>query len=148
PTGYLNVRTKPSVIGGEVIGRVQPGQTYEYTKEEDDWYYIEISQEEKGWVFSQYVEEIETIQPVNEEGNSPAGGEETSAVLKTPKVRILQTPTGYLNVRNTSSLSGTRIGRVQPTEVYEYTDKENDWYQIIFGDDEKGWVSGEYIEEL
>jgi len=148
PTGYLNVRTEPSVIGGEVIGRVQPDQIYEYLEEKDDWYYIVLSQEEQGWVFGQYVEEIETTQPVNVQENPPASGEEISAAPENPKVRILQTPTGYLNVRNTSSVSGTRIGRVQPVEVYEYVDKENDWYQIIFGDDEKGWVSGEYIEEL
>lgn len=144
PTGYLNVRTKPSVVGGEVIGRVQPDQIYEYIEEKDGWYYIVIADEEEGWVFNQYVEVIET----SEEGSLPSGGEEVSAVSENPKVRILQTPTGYLNVRNKSSVSGTRIGRVQPIEVYEYVDKENDWYQILFGEDEKGWVSGEYVEEL
>ena len=144
PVGYLNVRTRPSVAGGEVVGRVQPGQTYEYLEEESDWYYIVISEEEKGWVFSQYVEEVEAVQPIDEE----EVGEEVSSIPATSKVRILQTPTGYLNVRNTSSVNGTRIGRVQPLDVHEYTDKKNDWYHIIFGDNEKGWVSGEYVEEL
>jgi type II secretory pathway component PulF len=56
--GYLNVRDLGSFTG-IVIGRVVPGQRYEYLEENNGWYKILINQNESGWVFGEYVKIIE-----------------------------------------------------------------------------------------
>jgi hypothetical protein len=53
PTGFLRVRRTASV-GGEEIGRVNPGETYSLTGETDGWYQIELKDKTKGWISSQY----------------------------------------------------------------------------------------------
>ena len=55
PTGFLNVRSEPSV-SGEVIEKVDPGETYTYTEEQDGWYKIKVSSGEEGWVSGEYIE--------------------------------------------------------------------------------------------
>ncbi len=54
PTGFLNVRTQPSV-SGEIIEKVNPGDTYTYTEEKSGWYKIKLSSGEEGWVSGDYV---------------------------------------------------------------------------------------------
>ncbi|MEX0917615.1 MAG: type II secretion system F family protein [Candidatus Paceibacterota bacterium] len=56
--GYLNVRDEASTAG-MVIGRVYPGESYEYTEEDVGWYRI-ILEDESGWVYGDYVEISET----------------------------------------------------------------------------------------
>jgi hypothetical protein len=65
------------------------------------------------------------------------------------RIQILETGVGFLNVRNASSAKGTKVGRVKPGEVYEYTEQENDWYHLV-GNEEfgEGWVSGQYVKEV
>ena len=53
--GYLNVRDD-DLIDGEIIGKVIPGETYEYIDERDGWYEIVMEGDEFGWVFGEYVE--------------------------------------------------------------------------------------------
>lgn len=53
-TGYLNVRNA-SALSGEIIGKVLPGETYEYIDEQNGWYKIILSGKEQGWVLGQYV---------------------------------------------------------------------------------------------
>ncbi len=54
PTGYLNARSQPAV-SGSVIGKAYPGQTYNYTGEEDGWYRIRLKSGEYAWVDGEYV---------------------------------------------------------------------------------------------
>lgn len=53
-TGYLNVRDKPTT-SSNIIGRVKPGETYEYTDYVSGWYKIILQDATKGWVSGQYV---------------------------------------------------------------------------------------------
>jgi hypothetical protein len=55
--GYLNVRAQGTVQSAK-IGKVNPGDEFEYTEAKNNWYRIMLSAEEAGWVFGQYVEEI------------------------------------------------------------------------------------------
>ena len=59
---------------------------------------------------------------------------------------ILDTPTGFLNVRDDSSTSGNKVTEVSPGEKYEYTDEKEGWYLIKLKDGDEGWVSGDYVE--
>jgi len=55
PTGFLRVRSGPSVIDEEV-GRVTPGETYDVVSIDEDtgWYEIEFDKNESGWVTNNY----------------------------------------------------------------------------------------------
>ncbi len=65
-----------------------------------------------------------------------------------PHIRILETGVGFLNVRDGASLQAEKIGRVQPGEVYEYKEVQNDWYRIVHPELQEAWVSGQYVEEV
>jgi hypothetical protein len=64
------------------------------------------------------------------------------------KLRITDTPTGWLNVRDDSALDGKAITKVYPGEEYEYTDEQNGWYQIVLSDGKHGWIFGKFAEVL
>src|SRR3989344_7381705 len=74
----------------------------------------------------------------------PAGGEEET----NPRIRILETGVGFLNVRDGASLQTRQIGRVLPGDVYEYTQVRDNWYRILHPDLGEGWVSGQYAQEV
>ena len=54
PTGFLNVRTLPS-LSGTIITKVHPGDIYQYTAKKNGWYQITINDGAKGWVIGIYV---------------------------------------------------------------------------------------------
>ncbi|MCA9372399.1 PEGA domain-containing protein [Candidatus Woesebacteria bacterium] len=60
---------------------------------------------------------------------------------------ILDTPTGFLNVRVEPSLDGEQVTQIKPGEIYEFTEQDGDWYKITLADGTEGWVFGDYIEE-
>ena len=55
PTGYLNVRSEPSV-NGSIVDKVDPGEKFTYTEEKDGWYKIKLSSGDEGWVSGDYIE--------------------------------------------------------------------------------------------
>jgi len=57
PTGWLRVRTEPSVNASE-SAKVNPGETYDILSEKEGWYEIQYDLKNTGWVYSQYVEKI------------------------------------------------------------------------------------------
>ncbi|MDP3245052.1 MAG: LamG-like jellyroll fold domain-containing protein [bacterium] len=57
PTGWLNVRADAS-LDGKSIGKVYPGDVYEYTDEKDGWYKIILEDKTDGWIFGSYTEKI------------------------------------------------------------------------------------------
>jgi len=63
------------------------------------------------------------------------------------KILILNTPTGFLRVRESSSLAGAEVGRVSPGETYDLLDEVTGWYQIQLKDKTKGWVSSQYAQK-
>ncbi len=82
---------------------------------------------------------IPTISPTEMLTPSP------SPVIK--KIRVIDTGTGYLNVREEPALGSAIIGRALPGEAFEFLDKTDEWYLIIF-EDGRGWVNAAYVEEL
>lgn len=89
----------------------------------------------------------EMLEEAGGENSSPESQDFKSSVLLRPQLKISDTPVDYLNVRNSPSLSGQRIGRVYPGEKYGYNRKENGWYEIILIDG-NGWVFGKYVETI
>lgn len=56
--GFLNVRKGFSQTT-EKIGTVQPGEMYEYTAVQNNWYHILIPEKDEGWVSGEYIQVIE-----------------------------------------------------------------------------------------
>lgn len=57
-TDFLNVRREPSLTA-EILKQAKPGETYLFLKKEEEWYQIEFEDKTTGWVYGQYVKEIE-----------------------------------------------------------------------------------------
>jgi len=70
-----------------------------------------------------------------------------SAVSSSPKVIILETPTGFLRVRKTSSVASAVVGEVKPGEIYDLIDEKSGWYEIKLNDKVNGWVSSQYAQK-
>lgn len=87
-------------------------------------------------------ESAETTDNESSEDTTSASTSASSADTLT----ILDTPTGFLNVRDEPSTAGTQIDQVSPGDEYEYTDERNGWYKIKLTDGQEGWVSGTYVE--
>lgn len=88
----------------------------------------------------------EAIELESSEATPAADLEETEST-SSAKVTILQTPTGFLRVRNAPSISGLEIARVVPGEFYEFISEEGGWYQIKLKDGKIGWVSSQYAQK-
>ena len=63
--------------------------------------------------------------------------------IKVSKVLILNTPTGFLRVRESSSISSLEIAQVKPGESYELIEETEDWFLIKLTD-KSGWISSSY----
>lgn len=71
----------------------------------------------------------------------------SSAIVTAAKVTILNTPTGFLRVRDQPSLGGNEISQVHPTEQYEFVTEQNGWTQIKLNNGAEGWVSSQYVQK-
>jgi len=60
------------------------------------------------------------------------------------KVLILNTPTGFLRVREDSSISSSEIAKAKPGEEYELLLEKEGWFEIKLTDGKKGWISSSY----
>ena len=64
-----------------------------------------------------------------------------------PMVKIRDTETGWLRVRNLPNSGGIEVGRIKPGESYELLEENTDWYQIKF-DSKNGWIFAKYAEKI
>jgi uncharacterized protein YgiM (DUF1202 family) len=69
-----------------------------------------------------------------------------AASLNTKKVKVLDTPTGFLRVRKEPLLSSLEIDQVKPGESFELVDEKIGWFEIKLQDGKIGWVSSQYAE--
>lgn len=69
--------------------------------------------------------------------------------LSQQKIKISDTPTGFLRVRSSSSRNATESGQVKPGEEYVLLEESEDgqWYKIEFAEEKEGWISSEYAEK-
>lgn len=64
------------------------------------------------------------------------------------KLKIKDTPTGWLNVRGGAGLNYAIVKKVDSGSEFVYLNENNGWYEIVLDDNNSGWVSGEYINLL
>lgn len=82
--------------------------------------------------------------------SKPKPGQQStsSAEITRPYIEILDTPTGWLRVRESpTTVEDNEIAKVNPGETYPYL-KSNDigWHQISLPNGEEGWISGRYAK--
>lgn len=70
----------------------------------------------------------------------------TAAVV--PQVTILDTPTGFLRVRDNPSLGGAEVTQIKPGETYPLVSEQDGWFQISLPNGEKGWISASYAKKI
>jgi beta-N-acetylglucosaminidase len=121
----LNVRQAPTT-SSRVIAQVKNGQQVVIKETKENWYYIENGTKD-GWVYSKYVSTQPSVQP-------PA----PSATIGTGKT------TANLNVRETPSVSGTRITTLAKGTTLSIHETKNGWHRITAGN-VSGWVSANYV---
>lgn len=70
----------------------------------------------------------------------------TSAITGV-KIIILDTPVGYLRVRESGSLNAGEIVKVNPGETYELVDEQEGWFQIKLATGKLGWINSQYAKK-
>lgn len=60
------------------------------------------------------------------------------------QVKILNTPTGFLRVRNSPSFGGSQIGEINPGEFFPLISEQNGWFEIKLKNNKTGWISSSY----
>ena len=132
-TSPVNVRDSAS-LSGKKIGRTSMGKKFAYLASKTDasgnvWYQIQYTAQTKGWVLGRLSQII---------------------VIETKKVEITAST---VNVRDTASTSGKKIGTAAKGNKYVYLASKNDsngqiWYQIQYTAQTKGWVTGKYSKTI
>ena len=64
------------------------------------------------------------------------------------KVKVLATPTGWLRVRDSASLDGKEITRVNVGDTYTVLEEQTGWTKIKVSETVEGWVSSDYLETV
>ncbi len=79
---------------------------------------------------------------------SPNPEKESSSSAKNKEVvKIKETSTGWLRVREEPSITSKELTKVKPGEEYTLLDKESTkgWYKIEYEKGKEGWVSSRYV---
>lgn len=71
----------------------------------------------------------------------------TPAIKVTQEVKVLNTPTGFLRVRDKPSLNGKEITRVKPGDILILLEELAGWVRVRLSDNTEGYVSSAYVEK-
>ena len=80
--------------------------------------------------------------------STPAAATSTVPALPGKLLKVLNTPTGYLNVRSSPSTAGKIVTQIHPGETYTYLTTQSGWYEIDLPAGAAGWVIGEYVQPV
>lgn len=72
-----------------------------------------------------------------------------SAAPSVPKILILDTPTGFLNVRDSASLGGSVVAKVNPGDSFDLVSEQEGWFEIKLatGSAKTGWINSQYASK-
>ncbi len=72
-----------------------------------------------------------------------------SANLQTKtKIKIKDTPTGFLRVREGPSIDASEEAQVKPGATFDLLDQSDGWYKISYEANKEGWVAVQYCEKV
>lgn len=94
--------------------------------------------------------EVKPQTPAASPSATPSGGPKTTLTptpSKIQSVTILDTPNGFLRVREEASVDSGEVARVNTGETFPVVDQETGWYKIELSDGQEGWISSQYATE-
>lgn len=71
----------------------------------------------------------------------------TPPIKTTPTLKVLNTPTGFLRVRDKASTAGKEIAQVKPGDSLILLEELTGWDRVRLSDDKEGYVSSAYVEK-
>jgi len=74
--------------------------------------------------------------------------EKPTATTEEEKVEILNTPTGWLRVREGPGKTFAAIGKVYPQEEYPLLEEKDNWFKIHWQDEKEGWIAKDYARKI
>lgn len=63
------------------------------------------------------------------------------------KVRVLQTPNGFLNVRSQPSTAAGIVTRLNTGDIVDLVSEQEGWYEVRLSDGTTGWISNQYARK-
>jgi len=120
-TERLNVRKSPN-INHYITTVIKRGASVTYIEGTGDWWYVRLSDGRYGYVSKKYLAPIQT---------SKVGGYFVTA--------------SELNIRQTPSVSGRKIGSVSQGTMVMVSSFNGDWGYVSNGANVKGWVALRYL---
>ncbi len=79
--------------------------------------------------------------------NAQVSSSSATPAASVAKIIILDTPTGFLRVREEASLSSSQVGQVLPGEKYDLLEEKEGWFKIKTSDTKTGWISSQYSKK-
>lgn len=76
-----------------------------------------------------------------------ATSEPPPATASGAKVKINETPTGWLRVRFEPSLISSEVAKVNPGETHLLLEEQEGWFKIQYEDGKEGWISSRYAQK-
>ena len=128
----------------EVLGVVEPGESYRATGQSAGWVRIEFEDTE-GWIDSQYLSSIETVEVEDEEDDYDED-EEEQEIVDLIEISEAVGPDG-LNLRAEPTTDSEIVTSIPAGEVFEILDEREDWI-MIEQDGQSGWASIHFVEEI
>lgn len=125
--GNLNIRKKPTTES-KVVGKMTDHDACEILETEGDWVKVE-SGKVTGYVKSEYL----------------VTGDEALAIAKEEIIKVVTINTTTLRVREKASEDSPVLTLVGDGEDFAVEGEKNGWYKIEV-DDQKGYISGDYVE--
>lgn len=71
----------------------------------------------------------------------------TPPIKETPQLLVLETPTGFLRVRDKPSTLSKEVTRVKPGDTLILLEELPSWYRVRLPDDTEGYVSSAYVSK-
>ncbi len=65
-----------------------------------------------------------------------------------PKVKILATPNGFLNVRSGPGTSFPIVKKVKPGDTFEVLAEKSGWYKISISSKSSGWIAAGFAKKI
>jgi hypothetical protein len=89
---------------------------------------------------------------INTDLSTPQAASAAASLIISPSssVSILDTPTGFLRVRENNSITSSEIAQVKPGDTYELLEEKDNWFKIKLnpptgeGEGKVGWISAQY----
>jgi N-acetylmuramoyl-L-alanine amidase len=127
----LNVRSD-NTLNGEIIAKVAKGEKYPIVEEQNNWYKIELSDGNKGWVAGWFVEKTVTSMEKPKEQAFPESDSDNNTIT------ILYNGT---NLRAEADTSSKIIRRANSGETFSVVEQQGEWFAVEMEDGTLAYVA-------